>query len=638
MTRFDATIRPVRAANRVALLLVAAFLHTTSAFGQGTDAMPFLCRDGAGETYTVPADVTQLYVITAGAAGGSTAQTKPVASGATVSAVLPVEPGQTLNVVVGCAGRRAADSTGGAGGAGYGHGGDGGRSAFELSNGAGGGGASAVFHSDTGPLLVAGGGGGSGGYGGRKSGGNGGKGSRKGGNGAKGVSGGAGGKGAASSSADGAAGFRNPFAGSGGGGGGGYGGTKPSPSGPPVFLGGGGGGDIAEPKVIGGGGGGGGGASFAATAAVKPRFGTAKGPKGDGFALIAPYKPWKPAPAVFIFSCKKGKPQSFTVPTGVQELIVVASGATGGRPFNGTPAEGGARVVGRVPVSAGSKLSVIAGCQGLANGAGGKGFVAGGAGVSGGLSGGGGGSSALLNGSTPLLVAGGGTGGGGAGGAGGSGGGSAAACGASVTCDPVEAGVNRVDGTVLVMAVPTAALTVPDPPTNVAATVGLEQATVTFTAPVDTGNSPITSYTVSATNDDVSATGSGSPITLTGLSQGGTYAFTVTATNAKGTSVASLPSNSVTIPQPPSQPVTVSALAGNGQATVSFDPPEDDGDSPITGYTVTATPGGNSASGAGSPLTVTGLTNGTSYTFSVMATNAVGSGPPATSNAVTPQP
>ena len=65
--------------------------------------------------------------------------------------------------------------------------------------------------------------------------------------------------------------------------------------------------------------------------------------------------------------------------------------------------------------------------------------------------------------------------------------------------------------------------------------------------------------------------------------------------------------------------------------------------SPITGYTVTATDltdatrGGQTASGASSPITIAGLTNGDSYTFTVTATNGVGTGPAsAPSNAVTP--
>ena len=90
-------------------------------------------------------------------------------------------------------------------------------------------------------------------------------------------------------------------------------------------------------------------------------------------------------------------------------------------------------------------------------------------------------------------------------------------------------------------------------------------------------------------------------------------------------------------PTGPGAPTGVTATAGDGEATVSFSPPASDGGSAITSYTVTASPGGRAAIGAASPLTVGGLTNGTSYTFTVTATNTVGTGPAsALSNAVTP--
>ena len=77
----------------------------------------------------------------------------------------------------------------------------------------------------------------------------------------------------------------------------------------------------------------------------------------------------------------------------------------------------------------------------------------------------------------------------------------------------------------------------------------------------------------------------------------------------------------------PGVPTSVSATSGaNAQSVVSWTAPVSDGGSPITGYTVTANPGGQTCSWTSGPLscTVTGLTNGTSYTFTVTATNAAG--------------
>ena len=89
-----------------------------------------------------------------------------------------------------------------------------------------------------------------------------------------------------------------------------------------------------------------------------------------------------------------------------------------------------------------------------------------------------------------------------------------------------------------------------------------------------------------------------------------------------------------TVPGAPTSPV---ATAGNTQASVAFTAPASDGGSVITGYTVTSSPGNLTSTGASSPRVVTGLSNGTSYTFTVVATNAVGnSSPSVASAAVTP--
>jgi len=147
--------------------------------------------------------------------------------------------------------------------------------------------------------------------------------------------------------------------------------------------------------------------------------------------------------------------------------------------------------------------------------------------------------------------------------------------------------------------------------------------------------SPITSYTVTSSPGGKTKTGSSSPLTVTGLTNGTTYQFTVRATNAIGPGPASAPSNPVTpAPTAPGAPTSVHATASGGQASVSWVAPANHG-SPITGYTVVASPGGKTVKVSGTHATVSGLTAG-KYTFKVRATNAAGTGPwSSASNAVT---
>ena len=190
----------------------------------------------------------------------------------------------------------------------------------------------------------------------------------------------------------------------------------------------------------------------------------------------------------------------------------------------------------------------------------------------------------------------------------------------------------------------------PGAPTAVTATAGQRSATVSWTAP-SSGGAP-TSYTVTPRINGVAQTAktvSGTPpatsTTVTGLTAGTEYTFTVRASNSGGTGPESAPSNAVTptAAAPPDAPTDVVAQADTKSAGVSWRAPASDGGSEITGYTVTPYVGSiaqaaTTVAGSVRSAHVTGLTNGTSYSFRVRATNAAGDGPDsAASNAVTPK-
>jgi hypothetical protein len=177
----------------------------------------------------------------------------------------------------------------------------------------------------------------------------------------------------------------------------------------------------------------------------------------------------------------------------------------------------------------------------------------------------------------------------------------------------------------------------PGTPTGAFATSGPARASVSFTAPAADGGSPIVAYRVTASPGGRTAVGASSPVVVDGLTRQ-PYTFTVTATNLTGDGPPSAPSNAVKPAGVPGAATSLLATAADGRATVAFTPPADDGGAAITGYTATAAPGGRSGTSTGGPITVPGLTNGVSYTFTVTAANAVGPGPASTpSGAVTPE-
>ena len=119
----------------------------------------------------------------------------------------------------------------------------------------------------------------------------------------------------------------------------------------------------------------------------------------------------------------------------------------------------------------------------------------------------------------------------------------------------------------------------------------------------------------------------------------GTFTFRIEASNGVSPDATSNPAT-VTVtgaPVTPDAPTIAGVTAGNGSATIAFTPPGYNGGAAVQSYTATSSPGGLTATGTTSPITVPGLTNGTAYTFTLTATNSVGtSAASAASAAVTP--
>jgi autotransporter-associated beta strand protein len=152
-----------------------------------------------------------------------------------------------------------------------------------------------------------------------------------------------------------------------------------------------------------------------------------------------------------------------------------------------------------------------------------------------------------------------------------------------------------------------------------------------------TGAGKLTLAAVSTANGAVDVTGGTLGVTGTVPGHVTVESTGALACTAGGTLSGGLTNNGGTATAVPDAPTGVSAVAGDGSATVTFTP----GASnclPAGPYTVTASPGGAHASGAGSPITVNGLTDHTSYTFTVTTSNVIGSSAASTpSTAVSPE-
>ncbi len=203
----------------------------------------------------------------------------------------------------------------------------------------------------------------------------------------------------------------------------------------------------------------------------------------------------------------------------------------------------------------------------------------------------------------------------------------------------------------IVTVTPVAAVVVPGMPGTLTATAGDAHVTLDWTAPTTGG--AVTGYEYEQTVGGVSAgwmstgTGTTTSHTVRSLTNGTTYAFRVRAVNTAGGG----PASSIVTVTPvaavvvPGMPGTLTAVAGNKTATLSWSAPTTGGMVASYEYqqTVGGTPGAwmplttlATATGTMWTYTVTGLMNGVTYSFQVRARNAAGPGD--VSNIVTVTP
>jgi hypothetical protein len=182
-------------------------------------------------------------------------------------------------------------------------------------------------------------------------------------------------------------------------------------------------------------------------------------------------------------------------------------------------------------------------------------------------------------------------------------------------------------------AVETTPLAAPDAPTGLLQQGEADDvATIAFAAGADNG-AAITNYAYSLDGGLYTALDpaqDNSPITITGLTNGTPYSITLRAINSAGNSASSVPivvtPGQPAVVTPPDAPTGLSATPGDGQVTITFTPGPING-AAITNYAYSLDGVGYAASRpsqANSPITITGLTNGTPYSITLKAINSAG--------------
>ena len=188
-------------------------------------------------------------------------------------------------------------------------------------------------------------------------------------------------------------------------------------------------------------------------------------------------------------------------------------------------------------------------------------------------------------------------------------------------------------------ATPTSTVVAPDTPSSLSATPGNRQVMLSWVQP--SGGAALTDYEYEQDGSGTwTSTGSKAPsYTVTGLTNGQAYAFRVRAVNSAGPSAASGSRTATPTTTAPEAPESLRFTPGNGQVTLRWRAPTNDGGEPITHYEYEQDGSGTwiSTGGTATSHTVTGLNNGQTYMFRVRAVNALGNGAVVTLEA-TPSP
>ena len=181
-------------------------------------------------------------------------------------------------------------------------------------------------------------------------------------------------------------------------------------------------------------------------------------------------------------------------------------------------------------------------------------------------------------------------------------------------------------------ATPTATLEAPDTPTGLSATPGNQRVMLGWVQP--SGGAAVTHYEYELDNSGTwTSTGSTAPShTVMGLTNGQSYAFRVRAVNSAGASTASGSQSATPTTTVPDALQSLSFTPGNGQVTLRWRAPANDGGDQITHYEYEQDGSGIwiSTGSTDTSHTVTGLDNGQAYIFRVRAVNGQGNGDPVT--------